>query len=786
MLIFFSGHIFDTNQFLVNVSILYPLKTPENVFWCFRGFKMGTLVGKGLTVTLDNIPKKYLWNIFTAKVVFVKGLTYNERNIKFIIFFLFVVGGSFHKQIPLQRQYGGSRLPAPKISSSLTAIPTTIAQTDAKQSNNASKLKPPEHKSGLSSKPAKTIGQINYRSSVHRVSHRSSDASSSESSSESGSTRTTPVFGFSKTSASPQSDIVSGTTRQSGIPSKMAYVGRSASALELKRTPSLSREDTSENLKYRKISGGSAAASSTRSTNKSLTNGNAIVSDEKSKMKVSHTRKASAESLDSSFRSKLKLPAQSGKQDRSIPVTTSQMNNQSNKSSDKSKISKPSFLPKAPSKKTKQINNEVANDPEVDDKNENASGKVNLIGTEKQEYIKTPETPRRMIINSKSPNVSKKGSDTKFVPRSRSGTTVESDKKHDYPKKYSDLTAGNNHVSEEDKQRYDKNERSSLRHPVVGKLPQGLEKKQFSDLPSVVEGKRNKTLGDYSTPKLRSSQNSLNELEKPNEAYDENSSKESIDKTELKSKANFSDQSHKHKINIPASDDTDEECNDSLSYSYEHPRYNKPSHSFTENKIITKTDTEPTLEKVKRMESYDIPDASITNKKILEDYQFRVEEIQKQKIDPFNGLRLDTYRKDNVFDKNSSCNDRDRAVKNNQLHISSTSPFRRIHPKVNIPPPKLTSDDDFALTKDLTRTPSSDCEDLYLTNRLPEMADLRRKVREQALKAWKGNAIKSVNLDALANDVFISPTDENKEIPEGKFSFFVELFIKQKQVQIHQ
>ena len=658
----------------------------------------------------------------------------------------------------------------------MTAIPTTIAQTDAKQRNNTSKLKPPEHKSGPSPKPTKTTtGQINYRSSMHRVSHRSSDASSSESSSESGSTRTTPVFGFSKTSPSPQSDIISGTTRQSGIPSKMAYVGRSASALELKRTPSLSREDTSEHLKYRKMSGGSAAAS-TRSTNKSLTDGDAVASDEKSKMKISNTRKASPESLDSSFRTKTKLPAQSGKQDRSIPVTASQMNNQSNKS-DKSKIAKPSSFPKAPSKKAKQINNEVANDPEMDGKNENASEEVNLISTEKQEYTKTPETPRRKIVNSKSPNISKKGSDTKFVPRSRSGTTVESSKKHDYPKKYSDLTAVNTRVSEEDKQRFDKNERSSLRHPVVGKLPQGLEKNQFSNLPSVVEGKRNKTLADYSTPKLKSSQNSLNELEKPHETYDENSSKESIDETELKSKASFSDQSQKYKVDIPTSDDTDEECSDSLSYSYEHPRYNKPSHSFAENKILTKTDTKSTLEKVKRMESYDIPDTTVTNKKILEDYQFRIEEIQKQKIDPFNGLRLDTYRKDNAFDKNSSSNDRDRAVRNNQLQISSTSPFRRIHPKVNIPPPQLTSDNDFVFTKDLIRTPSSDCEDLYLTNRLPEIADLRRKVREQALKTWKGNATNSVNLDALANDVFISPTDENKEIPEGNF-FVVELFIK--------
>ena len=38
------------NQFLANVPILYPLKTPENqrFFGVFRGYKMGTLARNGL------------------------------------------------------------------------------------------------------------------------------------------------------------------------------------------------------------------------------------------------------------------------------------------------------------------------------------------------------------------------------------------------------------------------------------------------------------------------------------------------------------------------------------------------------------------------------------------------------------------------------------------------------------------------------------------------------------------------------------------------------------------
>ena len=39
------------NPFLANVSILYPLKTPENQRFSgvFRGYKMGTLARNGLT-----------------------------------------------------------------------------------------------------------------------------------------------------------------------------------------------------------------------------------------------------------------------------------------------------------------------------------------------------------------------------------------------------------------------------------------------------------------------------------------------------------------------------------------------------------------------------------------------------------------------------------------------------------------------------------------------------------------------------------------------------------------
>ena len=53
------------NPFLANVPILYPLKTPENVwFSCdFRGYKMGTLARNKLHVFFPQSlePWKELW-----------------------------------------------------------------------------------------------------------------------------------------------------------------------------------------------------------------------------------------------------------------------------------------------------------------------------------------------------------------------------------------------------------------------------------------------------------------------------------------------------------------------------------------------------------------------------------------------------------------------------------------------------------------------------------------------------------------------------------------------------
>ena len=47
----------EPNPFLTNAPILYPLKTPENLWFsdAFRGYKMGTLARNGLMTELNKL-----------------------------------------------------------------------------------------------------------------------------------------------------------------------------------------------------------------------------------------------------------------------------------------------------------------------------------------------------------------------------------------------------------------------------------------------------------------------------------------------------------------------------------------------------------------------------------------------------------------------------------------------------------------------------------------------------------------------------------------------------------
>ena len=49
----------DTNPFLANVPILYPLKTAENIWFSgfFRGYKIGAMPGNGLKVQSCKLKK---------------------------------------------------------------------------------------------------------------------------------------------------------------------------------------------------------------------------------------------------------------------------------------------------------------------------------------------------------------------------------------------------------------------------------------------------------------------------------------------------------------------------------------------------------------------------------------------------------------------------------------------------------------------------------------------------------------------------------------------------------
>ncbi|XP_066924742.1 serine-rich adhesin for platelets-like isoform X2 [Clytia hemisphaerica] len=105
----------------------------------------------------------------------------------------------------------------------------------------------------------------------------------------------------------------------------------------------------------------------------------------------------------------------------------------------------------------------------------------------------------------------------------------------------------------------------------------------------------------------------------------------------------------------------------------------------------------------------------------------------------------------------------------------SPSHFKRVQPKVLIPPPRINSytEDLLApLPKDYMRTPSSDMEEIHLVQSHAEV-ELRRKVREQAFKVWgKKHAQKDTVtesdeneehlLDGDYNDVFYTKEMEQK------------------------
>lgn len=77
--------------------------------------------------------------------------------------------------------------------------------------------------------------------------------------------------------------------------------------------------------------------------------------------------------------------------------------------------------------------------------------------------------------------------------------------------------------------------------------------------------------------------------------------------------------------------------------------------------------------------------------------------------------------------------------KQEECTTTQTSPFKRLQPKVMIPPPRLNSytEDLLApLHKDYTRTPSSDMEDFNIMQHSQAEGELRRKVREKSLKVW--------------------------------------------------
>lgn len=102
---------------------------------------------------------------------------------------------------------------------------------------------------------------------------------------------------------------------------------------------------------------------------------------------------------------------------------------------------------------------------------------------------------------------------------------------------------------------------------------------------------------------------------------------------------------------------------------------------------------------------------------------------------------------------------------NEDCNTTHTSPFKRVQPKVMIPPPRLNSytEDLLApLHKDYMRTPSSDMEDFHILHHSQADGELRRKVREKALKVW-GKKTPRSNEGEDDDDGALRESDEDDE-----------------------
>ena len=123
---------------------------------------------------------------------------------------------------------------------------------------------------------------------------------------------------------------------------------------------------------------------------------------------------------------------------------------------------------------------------------------------------------------------------------------------------------------------------------------------------------------------------------------------------------------------------------------------------------------------------------------------------------------------------------------------NTVSPFKRVQPKIIVPPPRLNSytDDLLApLPKDYMRTPSSDMEESSFGQQHQSQADveLRRKVREKAIKVWGKTPKKKDSAEEIddvqeeehgdgdaLNDVFYTKNMEHKSSKSTLINFFQE------------
>ncbi|XP_057299738.1 uncharacterized protein LOC130630304 isoform X2 [Hydractinia symbiolongicarpus] len=307
-------------------------------------------------------------------------------------------------------------------------------------------------------------------------------------------------------------------------------------------------------------------------------------------------------------------------------------------------------------------------------------------------------------------------------------------------------------------------EKDSLRYPTVGKIPAALSSESkfvntkaplrysastdFGKSCAKIEGKASRSQSDsnvFHTPLkasvsadtgrgIKSVQKANRELDNLN-LYLEEQENECIPDDVSECSSILSDgRNSSYKLDIPSpEDDKENSVSDSISYPYNNKKFTHQNVEMIIAERIEGSKQHASVADIKKTtDGYAEPEDCLK----FSNYKEPVDSLEtvhgRNTESVFNH---DTQQP--IMFKNF--------IETNGHRLDSTSPvnspFRRIHPKVIIPPPQLSTHRNEGglpiVPKEYARTPSSDVEELLVSH--TEIDKIRRKAHEQAMKTWKKN-----------------------------------------------